>query len=196
MPPKAKYTKDEIISAALSIVRTDGIDALTARSLGAKLGTSSQPIFTAFKNMDQVQDEVMRFAKDLYAGYVEKGLSEPLGFRGVGKQYILFAIREPKLFQLLFMREQSKIPGISGVLPLIDESYEKILVSVQDGYGFDRPDAENMYRHLWVYTHGIAALCATGMCTFTPEEISGMMTEVFTALLHSKSEVSKNGKRI
>lgn len=33
MPPKAKFTKDEIIEAALSIVRADGIDALTAQGV-------------------------------------------------------------------------------------------------------------------------------------------------------------------
>ena len=34
MPPKAKFTRDEIIEAALNIVKTDGIEALTSRALG------------------------------------------------------------------------------------------------------------------------------------------------------------------
>ena len=39
MPPKPKYTKEEIINAALDMVREKGADSLTARDLGAKLGT-------------------------------------------------------------------------------------------------------------------------------------------------------------
>ena len=35
MPPKAKFTKNEIINAGLEIVRRDGFEALTARALGA-----------------------------------------------------------------------------------------------------------------------------------------------------------------
>ena len=31
MPPKAKFLREEIVSAALAIVRTEGFDALTAR---------------------------------------------------------------------------------------------------------------------------------------------------------------------
>ncbi len=37
MPPKAKFTKAEIIEAALNIVRTDGYEALTSRALGTYL---------------------------------------------------------------------------------------------------------------------------------------------------------------
>ena len=45
MPPKCKFTKEEIIEAALEMVKADGIEAVTARALGAKLGTSSKPVF-------------------------------------------------------------------------------------------------------------------------------------------------------
>ena len=48
MPPKAKFTKAEIIEAALNIVRADGYEALTSRALGTYLGSSARPIFTVF----------------------------------------------------------------------------------------------------------------------------------------------------
>lgn len=183
MPPKCKFTRGEIIHSALDIAKKEGVASITARALGAKLGASSKPIFSVFENMEEVQTEVQKAAKALYAEYVQAGLQQELPFKGVGTQYILFAIREPKLFQLLFMSEQSQKPSVAGVLPIIDESYEQILLSVQNGYGFGEKDAENLYRHLWIYTHGIAVLCATNMCSFTAEEISKMMTEVFVSLL-------------
>ena len=183
MPPKCKFTREEIIHAALSITRTEGAAAVTARALGAKLGSSSKPIFSVFENMEEVQAEVLKAAKALYAGYIQIGLQQDPAFKGVGTQYILFAIEEPKLFQLLFMSEQPQKPSVSGILPIIDESYEQILQSVQNGYGLDEKDAENLYRHLWIYSHGIAVLCATNMCSFTAEEIGGMMTEVCRSLL-------------
>lgn len=46
MPPKPKFTKDEIALAALDIVKKDGVSALTARELGKRLGSSSCPVFT------------------------------------------------------------------------------------------------------------------------------------------------------
>ena len=183
MPPKCKFTREEIIDAALDLTREEGFNALTARGLGAKLGSSPKPIFTIFENMEAVQNEVQKAAKALYAEYVQVGLQQKIAFKGVGTQYILFAIKEPKLFRLLFMSEQAQKPSVAGILPTIDESYEQILLSVQNGYGLGKKDAEKLYRHLWIYTHGIAVLCATNMCSFTAEEISTMMTEVCRSLL-------------
>lgn len=189
MPPKAKFTKEQITCAALEIVRKEGIAGLTARTLAKKLGSSACPIFTVFENMEEVQQCMLDAAKSRYKGYVEKGLADVPAFKGVGKQYILFAIKEPKLFQLLFMSEQASVPGIDGVLPLIDESYRKILASITDSYGINEENAEKLYRHLWIYSHGIAVLCATKTCRFTGEEISRMITEVFVSLL---KEVKRN----
>ena len=71
MPPKAKFTKEEIMEAALRIVKTDGFDALTSRELGARLGSSARPIFTVFKSMEEVQQGVMKSARALYKEYVD-----------------------------------------------------------------------------------------------------------------------------
>ena len=40
MPPKPKFTKEEIVDAALDIVSRDGVEAMTAREVGERLGTS------------------------------------------------------------------------------------------------------------------------------------------------------------
>lgn len=183
MPPKAKFSREEIVEAALNLVREEGFQALTARALGARLGSSARPIFTVFQSMEEVQQAVIRTAKALYAEYVSRGLAEDMPFKGVGTQYILFAVKEPKLFQLLFMSERTDVPDLSTVLPRIDDNYEKILLSVRESYGISAASAERLYQHLWIYTHGIASLCATGMCRFTGEEISGLMTEIFVGLL-------------
>lgn len=185
MPPSAKFTQDEIIRAALDLVRAEGFEALTARALGARLGSSARPIFTVFQSMEEVQQAVVEAAKHLYKTYIQRGLAESMAFQGVGKQYILFACQEPKLFQLLFMREHARVPELADVLPLIDESYEQILSSVRHDYGVEGAVAERLYQHLWIYSHGIATLCATGMCRFTAEEIRGMLTQVRDGLLNN-----------
>lgn len=188
MPPKAKFTKEEITEAAFNIVRAEGLEVLTSRELGLRLGSSARPIFTVFKNMEEVQQAVVESAKALYKEYVNKGLRSEHPFKGVGTQYILFSVNEPKLFQLLFMTERPQIPDLSGVLPLIEESYDEILLSIQDTYGISELLAEKLYHHLWIYTHGIATLCATRTCSFTGAEISSMITEVFTSILKNIKE--------
>ena len=44
MPPKPKFTKDEIVTAAFELARAEGAQALTAREVGRRLGVSSSPI--------------------------------------------------------------------------------------------------------------------------------------------------------
>lgn len=188
MPPKAKFTKAQITEAAFGILREEGMENLTARALGAKLGSSACPIFTAFANMEEVQQSAIAAAKALYKEYVEKGLSETSAFKGVGMQYIQFAVHEPKLFRRLFMTEQTTVPDFDRVLPLIDQSYAEILASITENYGVTNTAAQRLYSHLWIYTHGLASLCATKMCRFTEEEISDFLTEVFVSLLKKCKE--------
>ena len=54
MPPKAKFTKEDIIDAGLAILRERDISAVTAREIGNYLGSSARPIFTVFDNMGEV----------------------------------------------------------------------------------------------------------------------------------------------
>ena len=49
MPPKVRFTREEIIRAALDITRESGPEALTARSLAARLDCSAKPIFGQIK---------------------------------------------------------------------------------------------------------------------------------------------------
>ena len=195
MPPKAKFSREEIVAAALKIARAQGIESVTARELGRELGSSARPIFTVFQNMEEVLEEVLKGARELYKKYVEQGLSETPAFRGVGMAYIRFAIEEEKLFRLLFMREQKPVDGIEQILMLIDESYDTILHSVEEPYHLSREDAKRIYQHLWIYSHGIAALCATGMYEFTTEEIGEQLTEIFKGLLQKvkADEAHKKG---
>lgn len=183
MPPKAKFTREEIVNAGLNIVRKRGMGAVTARELGMELGSSARPVFTVFHSMEEVQEEIVRAAKEVYNRCVKQELSQEMAFKSVGMEYIGFAGREPQLFRLLFMRERAETPGVKDVLFAIDDNHEEILHSIQTQYGLSEENAWALYRHLWIYTHGIATLCATNVCSFETGEIDGMMTEVFTSIL-------------
>lgn len=183
MPPKAKFKKDEIIAAAFDIVRLDGFDALTARSLAAKLGSSPRPVFTVFNSMEEVQEEVKTAARKLYESYEDEEMCGENPFKGSGIGYIRFAAEQPKLFQLLFMREIDSVPNLDTVLSVIDDYYEKIIGSIRIGYGFGYETAKEIYLHMWIYSHGIATLLATKVCAFSREEISDMLTDVCSSII-------------
>ena len=182
MPPKQKFTREQIITIALEITRCKGFSAVTARGLGEKLGTSSRPIFTAFKNMDEVKHETILVARTVYNEYIEKALTEEMPFKSVGLQYFRFAQNEPKLFELLFMTADNATT-IADVLPAIDDNSDKILLSIQKLYGLSRETSYRFYQNMWVFTHGFACLCATGVSRLSEEEVNSRLIEVCTGLL-------------
>lgn len=71
MPPKPKFTKEEIVQAALNVVSEKGVEALTAKELGTALGSSARPIFTVFNSMKEVRDEVRIAAMQRFESFAE-----------------------------------------------------------------------------------------------------------------------------
>lgn len=182
MPPKQKYTREAIALAAYGMVRKNGLEALTARSLAAELGISTAPLFTAFGSIDEIRECVVDLAKAEYRGYVSEGLKSDTPFKGAGLKYVEFAKNEPMLFKMLFM-EGDRFEGEMGYYPGKDESSERVLSAVEDRYGLGRAPSKALYNHLSVYTHGLAVMFAQGNSVFTMDEVSRMLTEIFEALM-------------
>ena len=183
MPPKPKYTKEEIIAAALELVSEKGMSALTARDLGTRLGTSARPIFTAFQSMEEVADGVKVAAMERFASYAHKTGGDMPIFKQVGMQMILFAKEEPQLYQLVFMSQNSDVKSFDDIYGHLGSVADECLDTIQKDYGLSGEDAKKLFEHSWIHTYGIATLCATGMCDFSEEEISGMLTQDFTAMM-------------
>ena len=183
MPPKPKFTKEEIVTAALELVSEKGIEALTARELGVRLGSSARPIFTVFNSMDEVQEEVRAAALKRFESYAEKAMHYTPVFKQVGMQMILFAMEEPKLYQLVYMSENAGATDFEGITQQLGDVAQLCVDVIQRDYGLSAEDAKTLFEHVWIYTFGIGALCATGMCRFSQDEIIQMLGQDFMAML-------------
>lgn len=192
MPPKQKFTREEIVDAAVNLIRSDGLSAVTARTLGSILGSSSRPIFTAFKNMEEVQSEAIKAIRQIYNKRIEKALKEDAPFRSVGQQYIKFAQEEPRLFQILFMTQSQHGVESQNVLDVLDDNSKVIVETIKEEYQLNYDLSMEFYQELWVFTHGIATLIATGVCSFTLEEIQKMSADVCLGVLQQIRKKKEN----
>lgn len=183
MPPKPKFTKEEIVAAALELVSEKGIEALTARELGVRLGSSARPIFTVFNSMEEVQEEVRAAALKRFESYAEKAMHYTPVFKQVGMQMILFAMEEPKLYQLVYMSENADATDFESIVERLGDVAQLCVGVIQRDYGLSEEDAKALFEHVWIYTFGIGALCATGMCRFSQDEIIQMLGQDFMAML-------------
>jgi len=183
MPPKARYTRDEIIEKAFQMVREKGIESVVARELGKELGTSSSPIFTAFKNMEELQQEVRKRALQEFESYVKDALNYTPAFKYVGMKMVEFAMKEPKLFQLVYMREHDGSQSFSMLVEELGDTVEVCVRIMQKDYELSREQAEKLFRQVWLNTFGICVLVAGKVCRMTQEEISEMLSTTFQGTL-------------
>ena len=183
MPPKAKFTKEQITKAALCVVSEKGAQALTAKELGAALGTSTTPIFTVFNSMQEVQDAVMLAAMERFEEYAHKAAHLGPVFKQIGMQMILFAKEEPKLYQLIFMSSISEAQTFDDIYAHLGSLADECLNVLQKDYDLSKADAKTLFEPVWIHTFGIGALCATGVCDFSHEQIAQMLTQDFTAMM-------------
>lgn len=190
MPPKPKITGEGIISAALDIVRVQGMEALNARAIAKKLGCSTQPIFSRYATMDRLKRDVIRAASELYDKHTAHAMesSEYPPYKASGMAYISFAKEERELFRLLFMRdrrgEETDNGGdIEGLIALISESV-----------GLSREAARRFHWEMWIFVHGIASMAATAYLDWDTETISEFLTDAFEGLKQVYAK-RKEGKK-
>ena len=164
-------------------VSEKGAQALTAKELGAALGTSTTPIFTVFNSMQEVQDAVMLAAMEQFEEYAHKAAHLEPVFKQVGMQMILFAKEEPKLYQLIFMSSISEAQTFDDIYAHLGSVADECLDVLQKDYDLSKDNAKTLFEHVWIHTFGIGALCATGMCDFSHEQIAEMLTQDFTAMM-------------
>lgn len=187
MPPKVKFSKQEIVDAAVRVARDKGIDGVTAREIAAELGVSTRPIFTYFDTMDEVKAEVFQTAKELYRAYVERGLAGPIPFLGIGQQYIRFAHDEPELYKLLFLTRPGNASG--GAMEALRFSQDLARESLMRIYNMDAHTADCYFRDLWLVVFSFATLIVTDDCPYTGAEMSAILTEVSLSICKAYKEV-------
>lgn len=106
---------------------------------------------------------------------------------------ILFAKEEPQLYRLVFMSQNNDVKSFEDIYAHLGNVAGECLNTIQNDYGMSAANAKRLFEHSWIHTYGIATLCATGMCDFTQEEISQMLTEDFTAMMFMlKKEKGEN----
>lgn len=187
MPPSVKFTKEEIVNAALQVVREKGTTALTTRQIAAVLGVSTRPIFTYFQNMQQVQEAVRQAAQALYHSYIKKGLEQVHPFIGLGEQYIRFATQEPELYRLLFL---PLAPGSENkAMEEMERTQNLVLEFLQQIYQLDEAAAKRFFRDVWLVAHSLAALIVTNCCPYSLEEIRQILTSVSLSVCKACKEI-------
>ena len=188
MPPKVRITKEDIVNVAIGLVRDNGVNSLNARAVAAALGCSTQPVFSNFATMKELQLEVRRV---LYRHYLDFLMQETKNeelpkYKAFGMAYIRFAKEEREFFKLLFMCDRTG----EDLSPT--EDFEESAKIIMNANGVSIETARFMHLEMWAFVHGIAVMIATSFLTLDTSLISRMLTDAYKGICLRYTEDKNN----
>lgn len=177
MPPKVKVTKEKILEVSLEIVRRQGMNALNARHIAQALGCSTQPLFSNFATMEDLQKAAVAAAYDLYLEFIQTEVESGKypRYKAFGMAYVRFAKEESELFKLLFMRDRTGED--TSPSPDFEEAVQMMMAN-----GMTREKATLMHLEMWSCVHGIGTILATSFLSLEWELVSAMLTDVYRGI--------------
>ena len=178
MPPKLKVTRDGIINTALMLCRMGGESAINARGIAKALNCSTQPIFSNFESMEEIDEAVRDSAYELYLEFLEneaRTMKYPR-YKAFGMAYIRFAKEEKELFKLLFMCDRNEKTATRT------SDFQESVQMIMKNNGIEKEAAERIHLETWVFTHGIATMLATSFLELDQSLISDMLTDVYQSI--------------
>lgn len=171
-----------LLSEAVRTIQADGIDALTLREVGARLGVSRTALYRHFADksalLAAVAAEGFRGLRDVLVGAVERAADPASGFEDQGRAYIRFAVENPAHYRVMFGRvwgdgsEESEVvkEGAAAFGALVG-----LLVTLQ-AHGIARQgDPVQLARFVWASVHGVAMLALDGQWQHQRADLSGLV---------------------
>lgn len=179
MARKESISAGEIINAAFTLTREEGLEQVTARHLAAKIGCSTQPIFRVYKSMEDLYNEIYEQVSEYFSMYYEEyEISENTPFVNLGMVYISFAQKEPNLFKTLFLSPKRNNKSLYELLNG-DKGAVKQEIANAGADGVKNPG--QMFMKMWIFIHGAACMAITGDYDLTTEETRNLLKESYVS---------------
>lgn len=127
MPPKIKYTREQLVDVAFEIACKEGFDSITIRKVAEQLGSSIAPIYVNFKDVGELKHEVVLKAIHLTKEIIAEQYSgDP--FLDVGIGSVMFAKKYPLLYEELALKSNNtykeQLEATEFVFMLLKENSE------------------------------------------------------------------------
>ena len=189
MPAAKWFSKDEIIDAAVEVLRDGGFSSVNARSVAKKLGCSTQPIYFSFANMDELKAALTERAVLMHTRRVRDSLRAHEGndsrYSSYGMGFVKFAAEEKQLFRWLYLEGRQSGPYSADVL------YSEVIGVVVDEFGYSEEVARRFHRDMLYFTYGLAILANTDHLNLTEYELREAFRREFRALTAIYGKPSK-----
>lgn len=119
MPPKNKFSKEEITDVAFNIAKEYGMDGISIRKVADKVGCSIAPIYVNFKDIDEVKMAVIKKSQEVIKKLIEEQKTGE-NFLDIGVASVKFAMDYTALFNDLVLKDNIFFDN--------DDNFQNILI--------------------------------------------------------------------
>jgi len=179
---KTFFTREAIVEAAFTVTREQGWPAVTARSIAKKVGSSTMPIYSSMKSMEEIETEVRGRAEALLLDFQRRDFGGESSSLNMAIGYVTFARDESNLFRFLYIdRPLGEREGRSGHALTTAEQFMSGTrpVALADQVPTAMEDPRILKS--WIFTHGLASLLSGGVLRLADARISELLREAGAA---------------
>lgn len=159
MPPKQRFSHQDVIDAAYRVVRRQGWKGFSARTIANELNASTRPIYDYFNSMENIEAEVVKKALAYFVEFLnrertgDKWLDQALG-------YVIFASEEKHLFRCI--NDEKHTPLQREFARKHWAELGETLSTDQRFQGMADNPKQIIRTARWMLVHGLAHLVSTG----------------------------------
>ena len=158
-----------LLDEALRTIQTHGVEHLTLRTVGERLGVSRSALYRHFADKQSllatVGKEGFRTLRQAIADAWERNGRGRAGFQAMGKAYVQFAVAHPSHYRVMFggfIESAAKDDHFVAEAKAAFQVLVDALVEQQNAGDIRRDDPLLMARFVWALVHGTAMLVIDG----------------------------------
>lgn len=170
--PRAPHSEEQrdiirrrILDAAQELFDSSGIEAVSMRALGGRVGLTASALYAYFPaKIDLLRALWWDALDDLHARMLRLSESEPdpiAAIRALGMAYVDFGLENPARFRVLFMADQGALAEELKTAGIYHDSYRLFRDRVAEAIdqGRLRPAAPDLCAQvIWAGVHGVVNL--------------------------------------
>ena len=177
MPPKERISKVCVQNTAFEMTREYGFKEVTARKLAERLGCSTQPIFRAYENMDELREDLFYMSMNFFIETMLGTKGRSPAYLGLALSYIELATTEKNLFELIASVDDFGTQTIDEFFGTDEGTviFKKVIGNSQ----VPEKKKKELFMMFWMFVHGMASLIAGKRVELSEKEIKSLLTRTY-----------------
>jgi AcrR family transcriptional regulator len=171
--PASRYHHGDLrralLDEAVRTIQIEGVDALTLREAGRRLGVSRTALYRHFRDKSALlaavaRDGFQRFRQDLVDAWTAGGRRRH-GFEQMGRAYVSFAAANPSHYRVMFGAFRDlceKDPALQADAAAAFQVLVDAIQTLQTAGEIRGDDPRQLARFIWSAVHGVASLAIDG----------------------------------